>query len=142
MKDITLKIIGKQIVDGQDEEKVEFITDGRLAEKDGNFYIYYDETELSGMKGCSTSIKLTDRSMKMRRNGDALGMTTELYFEDGARFTSVYHTPYGPVGMEVLTNEIKNNFDKENGKGAVCVDYKISLDGIVESRNTITIEVM
>ena len=140
MKEVTVKIIGKQKLVDREEDQMEFVTDGKLYERNGAHYILYDESEVSGMKGCTTTIKMTEDSLKMRRSG-AMGMNTELYFESGKRFNSTYNTPYGPMGIEVLTNNITNEFDKELLKGAVSVDYKISMDGIVESSNTITIEV-
>ncbi|MBR5516846.1 MAG: DUF1934 domain-containing protein [Firmicutes bacterium] len=141
MKEITLKIIGKQKIKDVEEDQVEFVTDGRLYEKNNSIYIMYDESEVSGMKGCTTTIKMTENSIKMRRNGD-MGMNTELYFETGKRFNSIYNTPYGPMGVEVLTNYVKNDFDKESLKGIIDVEYKISMDAVVESQNKLTIEVM
>ena len=141
MKEITLKITGKQKIKDVEEDQMEFVTDGRLYEKNNSIYIMYDESEVSGMKGCTTTIKMTENSIKMRRTGD-LGMNTELYFETGKRFNSVYNTPYGPMGIEVLTNYVKNDFDKEACKGMIDVEYKISMDAVVESQNRLTIEVM
>ena len=141
MRDITLKITGKQIYENREEDQMEFVTDGKLYEKNNSIYIMYDETEVSGMKGCTTTIKMTENSLKMRRNGD-LGMNTELYFETGKRFNSIYNTPYGPMGIEVLTDYVKNDFDKVSYRGNIAVEYKISMDGIVESQNKLTIEVM
>ena len=48
MKDITLKIIGKQSYDDMEEEQMEFVTDGRLYVRGGSAYIIYDESEVSG----------------------------------------------------------------------------------------------
>ena len=141
MNEITLKIKGKQKIKDVEEDQMEFVTDGRLYEKNNSIYIMYDESEVSGMKGCTTTIKMTENSIKMRRTGD-LGMNTELYFETGKRFNSVYNTPYGPMGIEVLTNYVKNDFDKEVYKGMIDVEYKISMDAVVESQNRLTIEVM
>ncbi|MBR6528541.1 MAG: DUF1934 domain-containing protein [Firmicutes bacterium] len=141
MKEITLKITGKQKIKGVEEDQMEFVTDGKLYERNNSIYIMYEESEVSGMKGCTTTIKMTDDSIKMRRNGD-LGMNTELYFETGKRFNSIYNTPYGPMGIEVLTKYVDNRFDKETDKGVIDVEYKISMDGVVESQNRLTIEVM
>ena len=141
MKEITLKITGKQKIKDVEEDQMEFVTDGKLYEKNNSIYIMYEESEVSGMKGCTTTIKMTEDSIKMRRLGD-LGMNTELYFETGKRFNSVYNTPYGPMGIEVLTKYVNNNFDKEASKGVIDVEYKISMDAVVESQNRLTIEVM
>ena len=107
MKDITLKIIGKQQYEGIEEDQMEFVTDGKLYVRNNSIYIIYDETEVSGMEGCKTTIKMNDKSVRMRRTGK-VGFNTELYFETGKRFNSIYETPYGPMGVEVLTDYVKN----------------------------------
>ena len=50
MKDITLKIIGKQSYDDMEEEQMEFVTDGRFYVRGGSAYIIYDESEVSGLE--------------------------------------------------------------------------------------------
>lgn len=141
MKDITLKITGKQQYEEREEDQMEFITDGRLYVRNGSVYIMYDESEVSGMEGCTTTIRLRDQSVKMKRSGN-MGISTELYFEAGKRFNSVYETPYGPMGIEVLTDYVKNDFDIEKGQGSIDVQYQVSMEGIAEGRNRITIKVM
>ena len=135
MKDITLKIIGKQSYDDMEEEQMEFVTDGRLYVRGGSAYIIYDESEVSGLAG------VDDRSVKMKRIGEA-GFGTELYFEKGKRFSSVYETPYGPMGIEVLTDRVQNSIDMEKGSGCIDVEYQVSMEGLAEGRNRITIEIM
>ena len=51
MKDITLKITGKQYSADQEEDQMEFITEGKLYEKNGALYLIYEESEFSGMPG-------------------------------------------------------------------------------------------
>ena len=75
MRDITLKIIGKQCYDGKEEDQMEFITDGQLYVRDDSVYMIYDESEVSGMTGCKTTLKVKGDSVKMRRIGE-IGFNT------------------------------------------------------------------
>ena len=93
------------------------------------------------MEGCTTTIRVDDHSVKMRRTGIA-GFGAELYFEKGKRFSSVYETPYGPMGVEVLTEHVKNNLDMETGSGSIDVEYHVSMEGLAEGRNKLTINIM
>ena len=142
MKDITLKIVGKQIYKDVEEEQIEFVTEGKLYEKGDSLYLIYEESEFSGMPGCKTSLKVTGDSLRMKRLGtyDRSG-NTAIQFEKGKRYRGLYDTPYGAVEMEVLTNYFKKNLDSE-GKGTIDIDYNISLKGLAESRSTLNIEVM
>ena len=70
MKEITLEITGRQQYEGVEEDQMEFVTDGKLYIRNGVVYIIYDETEVSGMEGCKTTIRLGESSVKMRRTGN------------------------------------------------------------------------
>lgn len=140
MKDIMLKIIGKQFTDEGDEDKMEFITEGKLYERNGATYLVYEESEFSGFPGCKTTLKLTENSIRMRRIGGDTGYHADLIFEKGKRFNSEYQTPYGKMEMEVLTSQVENNLSQE-GYGDICIDYHVSLGGMAEGRNRLQIEV-
>ena len=73
MKDIMLKITGKQINRNNEieEDTVEFMTEGKLYKKNGSTYIVYEETEMSGLEGVKTTLRIDDASgdVKMKRFG-------------------------------------------------------------------------
>ena len=141
MKDIMLKITGKQFSGDDAEEQMEFITEGKLCEKGDSTYLIYDESEFSGFPGCKTTLKLTGNCIRMKRIGSQVGFGMEFIFEKGKRFSSEYHTPYGNLDMEVLTNDVVNNLSAE-GVGDIHIDYHVSLNGMAEGRNRLKIEVM
>ena len=141
MKDIMLKIIGKQLSDDIEEIQLEFITEGKLYEQDESLYLVYAESEFSGMPGCETQLEFSGDQIRMSRRGTGIGLDTEIEFRKGKRYKGYYDTPFGAVEMEVLTNEIENTLSLE-GKGSVNIDYHISLKGFTEGRNRLNIEVM
>ena len=59
----------------------------------------------------------------------------------GKRYSSIYETPYGAIGLEVFTKEVANNLDMEKGEGIIDVLYQISIEGVAEGENRITIKV-
>lgn len=141
MKNITLKIKGSYVYDeAHEEDQIELITEGKMYVKGDVIYLAYDESQLSGMDGCKTRLKLDGDSVSMTRKGSAVGIDTELRFEKGKRFSGYYDTPYGPMEMEVLTNELLSTVSAE-GSGEITIDYNISLKGIAENRNLLAIEV-
>jgi uncharacterized beta-barrel protein YwiB (DUF1934 family) len=121
---------------------MEFITEGRYAEEDGSVLLSYDESELSGIEGCTTSLRITDGKIKMERYGGLIGVDTAIEFEQGRRFKGYYDTPFGSIEMEVLTNSIVNNIKYENASGYLDIDYNISLKGLTESRSRLKIEII
>ncbi len=140
MKDITLKITGRQYDGDKPLDKMEFVTEGKMYERNGATYLVYEESEFSGFPGCKTSLKLQGSRVRMKRIGDDMAGGTVMEFERGKRFTSTYETPYGIMDMEILTDSVLNNID-ENGTGNIDIDYYVSLEGEVEGRNELRIEV-
>lgn len=144
MKDITLKITGKQIFGDSDqdqEEQVEFVTEGKLYTRGDTLVLSYEESELSGMPGCITQMAVTGDVVRMTRKGEGLAEGTEILFEKGKRYSGTFDTPYGPVKMEVLTTQVENRLTK-NKTGRLAIDYDISLAGLSEGRNRLELEIV
>ena len=141
MKDITLKITGKQSYEDKEEVQMEFVTEGRFYLRGDSVYVIYDESELSGMTGCKTTLKVKDDTVLMRRVGTE-GYRSELYFEKGKRFGSTYETPFGPMGVEVVTGTVNCDMDTENGSGHISIEYNVSLEGLAEGKNQLHIDIL
>lgn len=142
MKDIMLRIIGKQIsTDAAHEDQIEFITEGKIFEKNQATYLVYEESEVSGMPGCKTSLKLKGDTIKMKRFGDSVGLDTVIEFQKGCRYEGFYDTPFGAIEMEVLTNDLVNNLTPD-GKGSIDIDYHVSLKGLSEGRSKLNIQII
>jgi uncharacterized beta-barrel protein YwiB (DUF1934 family) len=137
-----LKIIGSQITRDEGDERMEFITEGKYVEEDGAVLLSYDESELSGIEGCTTNLRITGDKIKMERCGGYISVDTAIEFEQGRRFKGYYDTPFGSIEMEVLTNSVVNNIVRENASGYLAIDYNISLKGLTESRSRLKIEII
>ena len=145
MKDIMLKITGKTVTQEEGAEKhediMEFVTAGQLYHRGTTTFIKYPESELSGLEGCTTSLIITKDKVRMRRTGNALAADTEMEFKKGERFYGMYETPFGTVGMELLTNDVTGLQDAGEGRQKLSIDYHISLRGLMESRNKLELEI-
>ncbi|MBR4150219.1 MAG: DUF1934 domain-containing protein, partial [Firmicutes bacterium] len=56
MKDIILKI--------KDNDGIEFVTEGKLFTRGSTTLIQYEESELSGLEGCTTSLTITPNRVR------------------------------------------------------------------------------
>jgi len=151
MKDIMLKITGKQIpretligfknIKEEDKDDViEFITHGTISSEGEKVYICYDETEISGMDGYKTSLLIEPGKVTMTRTGSELSQTV-MKFEKGKRYNGLYSTPYGSIPMELLTNDV-TEFNWASNDKKLSIDYDLSLKGLAESRNKLDIEII
>lgn len=141
MKEVMIRIKGKQVTRESGEDEMEFMTEGKLYRRNGTVYLVYEESELSGVPGCKTRLRLRDGEIQMKRIGDGAGVGNEILFEQGKRYNGFYETPFGPIPLEVLTNHVASDID-ENGGGNIDIDYDISLKGLLEGRNTLNITLM
>ncbi|MGI6211472.1 MAG: DUF1934 domain-containing protein [Anaerovoracaceae bacterium] len=140
MREITMRMLHLPFGEENQDDRIEFVTDGRLYERAGSIYLIYDETELSGTPGCTTSLRLKDGSLRMKRSGKDVGYNTEILFEKGKHYLSEYETPYGSLDVDVLTNDVRHT-RAEDGSFRIDVDYQISLGGAETQRDTLAIEV-
>ncbi len=141
MKDILLKIVGAHGYDEVEDEPLEFVTEGKIGQEDDGVFLEYEESELSGMEGCITRVNISDSKVTINRkdeDGETIG---SLVFEKGNRHEGEINTPMGPIKVEILAEEIKNDITYEK-EGKIEVDYFISLEGIGESKSAINMSVM
>ncbi len=141
MKEVMIRIKGKQVTREAGEDEMEFVTEGKLYRRNGTVYLIYEESEFSGVPGCKTRLRLRDGEIQMKRFGEGAGEGNEILFEQGKRYTGYFDTPFGPIPLEVLTNHVSSTID-EKGDGNIDIDYEISLKGLMEGRNTLNITLM
>lgn len=144
MKDIMLKITGKTVTqkDGEEshEKVMEFVTEGKLYGRGKSRLISYPESELSGFEGWTTFLAINGASIKMKRSKGSSSPEIVMEFKKGKRFEGRYETPFGSVGMEILTNNVTPLVENRDGSGTLSIDYSVSLRGLMESRNKLDIE--
>lgn len=141
MADVTLKVVGTQTTLDGEENTIEMMTQGKYYEKNGSIFLVYDESELSGMEGSTTTIKIDDdknRKVMMKRFGSN---ESKLLFEKGKRHRSIYRTMYGDMDMEVVTSQIILVKD-EKGLKKLDLSYRISVAGDTEMKNKLTIDLI
>ena len=46
------------------------------------------------------------------------------------------------MGVEVLTNLVENGLDTETGSGKISINYDVSLEGLAEGKNQLTIDIL
>ncbi|MDO4834697.1 MAG: DUF1934 domain-containing protein [Bacillota bacterium] len=141
MKKVMVKIKSMQTGPDAGDNEMEFVTEAKLYRKNGALYLLYDESEFSGMPGCKTRLRLRGEEVQMKRFGEGAGIGNELKFEKGKRYTGIYDTPFGPIEIELLTNDIAGSISEE-GTGQVDIDYEVSLKGLLEGRNRLNITLM
>lgn len=138
MTKVLIKIHARQRNKDHDEDMMDLLTEGKHYNKNGVIYLMYEETELSGVQGCVTSLKIDGDVIKLKRYGVK---SREMVFERGKRFSGLYETPMGFFEMELLTNRIENDLRNDGSLGTLEIEYDVSLKGLMESHNILEIKV-
>lgn len=121
-KKALISILSHQVNDEKDA--IEVVTPGEFVVQDDFFEAVYDETEISGMEGTTTKIKISKDDMILEREG---ATATKMHFKKNNSSVSLYNTPYGMIELKINTKDLKINMN-ENG-GQVFINYNLSIEG-------------
>lgn len=130
-KSVLLTICGKQYYPNQEPEVIELMTEGTLEYRDGGWDICYEESELTGMAGVTTSFRLEPGTVILERTGK---LQSQMIFRLGIPHESLYQMDFGALLLTVCAQMIEATID-ENG-GTVDLGYSIAIEnndaGLVE----------
>ena len=136
LKDVWISISNIQGCEQDDEEQLEFTTDGYYYYEDGVGCLSYEESEVTGLEGTRTSMIVMPDQVVVDRDGL---ITSRMVFKEGTKNSFLYETPYGKATMGIDTRRIRRSLD-ENG-GQVEIDYVVDVEHAVVTRNRFQITV-
>ncbi|HBQ64418.1 MAG TPA: DUF1934 domain-containing protein [Clostridiales bacterium] len=123
---VWIKVKGTQAsAPGEYAGDVELLTEGMYRRRNGMHYLTYDESEVTGMAGTTTTIKVTGGSVSIQRTG---AINAQLQFEPGKSYSSRYETGYGFISMNTHTNKVRVDINERSG-GDISVEYCVEMDG-------------
>lgn len=134
-KKVSLHITGKsKTPEGTDS--TELYTQGELFQKEGDTYLFYDDTEATGFAGCRTMLHFQPRSRRvtMRRTGRQQAF---LVIAQGGRNTGFYGTPYGDLTIGINGIGFAAAFDEHGGSGSFS--YQMDANTRLISTHEVTV---
>lgn len=135
-KEVLISIHSIHDCDSGEPDITDFSTDGLYSFGEGEYYLDYFESEVIGLEGNATSVKITDEQVIIERSGV---MDSTLVLREGSREDFAYPTPYGTLSMKVDTRKIRCSFG-ENG-GSMEIEYIISMEHVIVTRNCLQLKV-
>lgn len=106
------------------DDVIEVVTPGEFLVTDSGFKAIYEETELSGMSGTTTTLTMLDDMLVLEREGN---VSAKMDFKKGETSVSLYNTPYGTLDLQIHTEDLDVNIN-ENG-GDITAKYSMELAG-------------
>ena len=111
-RDVILSISGTHTTYGEEPEQVELKTAGKLCRVEGGFDVHYEESELTGMEGTTTTFRLREGRIALVRTG-AVEMALE--FTPGGASESLYDIGEGALLVRVATRKLELDLGWDGG---------------------------
>ena len=128
---VVLTICGKQFYDEQEPEVIELVTEGTLEPIDGGWEICYEESNLTGMEGVTTTFRIEKDQITLTRTGR---LQSQMVFRVGVLHQSLYQMEFGALMITVCATSIQ--WDVTDNGGTVDLTYGIDIEqsagGVVE----------
>lgn len=134
---VMLSIRGEQYFDDIDPDGTELLTAGTMEWLDeGRVLLEYQETELTGMEGTTTTFDVNGSKVTLTRTG---AVNSQMVFEEGRQHTSLYETPFGELTVDIQTSRLRHNLSERGG--VMDIKYSIAVEHTVTGRNCFKIRV-
>ena len=122
-QDVVLSIQGRQRYADQEPEIIELVTDGTMEFRDGGWDISYEESDLTGLAGVTTTFRVEPGKVTLDRTGT---LYSRMVFQEGVSFDSLYQMPFGTLMITVMATSVF--FDIVPDGGVIDLVYQISIE--------------
>jgi uncharacterized beta-barrel protein YwiB (DUF1934 family) len=130
-KAMILSLQGTQYYGEQEPEVIELVTEGTMEYVDGGWDICYEESDLTGLAGVTTTFRVEPGKVTLRRTGK---LRSEMVFVEGISHDSLYQMEFGALLITVCAKQIQASIGDQGG--VVDLVYSIEIEhgdaGIVE----------
>lgn len=120
---VVLSIQGRQHYADQEPEVIELVTEGTMEYTNGGWDISYEESELTGLAGVTTTFRVEPGKVTLTRKGK---LNSQMVFQEGVSHDSLYQLDFGALLMTVQATRVY--FDLVPDGGTIDLVYNISIE--------------
>ncbi len=120
---VVLSLRGKQSYEGQEPDVIELVTEGTMEFRDGGWDISYEESELTGLAGVTTTFRVEQGKVILERTGN---LRSRMVFEKGIPHDSLYQMAFGTLMITVCAKYLY--FDIVPDGGMIDLVYSIDIE--------------
>ena len=122
-RNVMLFIQGRQRYEGQEPDVIELTTEGTMEFRDGGWDICYEESDLTGLQGVTTTFRVEPGRVVLTRSGK---LDSRMIFELGVPHDSLYRMEFGALLMTVKATHVF--FDILPEGGTIDLTYTIQIE--------------
>lgn len=120
---VILTLRGEQVYNGGSSDKLELTTEGEMEYRDGGWDIRYQESELTGMEGVTTTFRVEDGCIVLQRSGR---LRSSMKFREGVSDDSLYETDFGALMITITPMVVKHKLRPSGG--TLHLEYAINIE--------------
>ena len=120
---VLLSITGKQSYRDQEPEVMELVTEGTMEFSNGGWDISYQESDLTGLQGVTTTFRVEPDKVTLTRTGP---LRSTMEFRIGQTHDSLYELDFGALMLTVTTRHLF--FDIMPEGGCIDITYDIEIE--------------
>ena len=131
---VIISVEGTQRFIGEESQTVQVVTEGTMKREGDTVYLSYEESEVTGMEGTTTTFTVTDQ--RVERTG---AVQSKMVFEKGKKDISLYNVGFGALTIGVKARRLKNELGPNGGH--LEISYGIEIGEEVKGLNSFIIDV-
>ena len=120
---VLLTIRGTQHYPEQDPEVIELVTEGILESTDDGWKLIYEESDLTGLSGVTTTFLVEPDKITLERKGP---LNSQMVFQEGITHESLYQMEFGALMITVCASKV--GYEITDQGGTVDLTYAIDIE--------------
>lgn len=122
-QNVVLSVLGRQRYAEENPDQIELVTEGMMEFRDGGWDITYEESELTGLSGVTTTFRVEPGKVTLTRVG---ALNTQMIFEKGHTHESLYQLDFGALMMQITATHVF--YDITPDGGVIDLVYLIEIE--------------
>jgi len=133
---VIISVEGTQRFLGEDAQTIQIVTEGTMKREGDAVYLSYEESEVTGMEGTTTTIFVKPERVELIRTG---AVQSKMVFEKGKKDISLYNMGFGALTIGVKARRLKNELGPSGGR--LEISYGIEIEEETRGLNSFVIDV-
>ena len=133
---VIISVEGTQRFIGEEKQTVQIVTEGLMKTVGDTVYLSYEESEVTGMEGTTTTFAVKKDHVTLTRTGT---VESEMVFEKGKKNISLYNMGFGALTIGVKARRLKNELGPDGGR--LEISYGIEIEQQAQGLNSFIIDV-
>lgn len=134
---VMLSIRGRQTYLDQEPDVIELVTEGTMENIGGVWQLCYEESDLTGLDGVTTTFRIEPNVITLTRTGR---LNSQMVFQEGVFHNSLYQMEFGALMITVCASRIQADLTAKGG--VVDLVYGIEIEqstaGVIDYHLEIT----